>query len=268
MIDNNEKNLTDNVDWSKFTFLEKKKEEDQAKDKAKGVRIGYIVFLAFSLMSVVALIFLTIVFGTVGNPNFTAQRGYGILGLVFFLLFLLSVGLFSVTRYLYNTKWYKTEKRKTYFALSNSSYYLAVGFLYTAFALIPLRKAVLDISEVFGYWNILLLVFVWLVDIALVVLEFKKGDKTNKTAFGIASILLPALVLCFSSILVQNYSLNLFSLPLLVSAVVASVIALPLLLDKKKDTNVLIGHFFTLSCFILDAVAILYYGMIVASNLY
>ncbi len=268
MIDNNEQNIMDSTDWSKFTFLEKKKEEDLTKDKAKGVKIGYIIFLAFSLMSVVALIVLTIVFGTVGNPNFTAMRGYGVLGLVFFLLFLLSVGLFSTCRYLYNTKWYKSDKRKIYFALSNSSYYLAVGFLYTTFALIPLRKAVLDISEVFGHWNILLLAFVWLVVIALVVLEFKKGDKTNKTAFGIASIVLPALVLSFSTILIQNYSLSRFSLPLLVSAVVSSAIALPLLLDKKKDSNVLVGHFFTLTCFILDAVAILYYGMIVASNLY
>ncbi len=268
MIDNNEKNILDETDWSKLTFLTKKEDEDMTKDKAKGVRIGYISFLSFALASVVALIVLTIVFGTLGNPNFTAQRGYGVIGLILFLLFLLSVGLYSACRYLYNMKWYKTEKRKTYFALSNSAYYLAIGFLYSSFSFIPLRKAVLDISEVFGYWNILLLVFVWLVLIGLVVLEFKKDEKTNKIAFGIASIVLPSIVLCFSSILIQNYSLSGFSLPLLVSAVLASAIALPLLLDHKKDSNVLVGHFFTLSCFILDAVAILYYGMIVASNLY
>lgn len=175
------------------------------------MRIGYISFLSFSILSVLALIVLTIVFGTVGNPNFTAQRGYGVFGLIIFLLFLVSVGLYSAFRYLYNTKWYKNEKRDVYLSLSNSSYYLAVGFLYSTFALIPLRQAVLDISEVFSYWNLILLVFVWIVCICMMVLEFKKDAKTNKVAFGIASIVLPSLILCFSSILIQNYSLSGFS---------------------------------------------------------
>lgn len=267
-MDNNEQNVLNETDWSKLTFLTKKEDEDKTKDKSKGVRIGYISFLSFSILSVLALIVLTIVFGTNGNPNFTAQRGYGVFGLIIFLLFLLSLGAYSVLRYLYNTKWYKSEKRDAYLALSNSSYYLAVGFLYSTFALIPLRQAVLDISEVFSYWNIILLVVVWLICIALMGLEFKKGAKTNKVAFGIASIVLPSLILCFSSILIQNYSLSGFSLPLLVSAVLSGAIALPLLLDQKKDSSVLVGNFFSVSCFILDAVAILYYGMIVASNLY
>ncbi len=267
-MDNNEQNVLNETDWSKLTFLTKKEDEDKSKDKSKGVRIGYVAFLSFSILSVLALVVLTIVFGTVGNPNFTAQRGYGVFGLIIFLLFLVSVGLYSAFRYIYNTKWYKNEKRDVYLALSNSSYYLAVGFLYSTFALIPLRQAVLDISEVFSYWNLILLVFVWIVCICMMILEFKKDAKTNKVAFGIASIVLPSLILCFSSILIQNYSLSGFSLPLLVSAVISNVIALPLLLDKKKDSSVLVGNFFSITFFILDAVAILYYGMIVASNLY
>ena len=252
MNDNNENTVLDETDWSKFTFLTKKDEKEEAKEKTKGVKIAFLTLLSFSALSVLALLILTFVFASKDNPNFTASRGYGILGLVVFILFLLSIALSSVLQYFMDTV----------------SYYLAIALLYSSFALIPLRKAVLDISEVFSYWNIILLALVWIVSIVFMALGFIKDEKTNKTIFSVSSILLPAIILCFSSILVENYSLSGFAIPLLVASVVSSIIALLLLNNKKSDSALVASRFFTFASFLMDAIAILYYGMIVASNLY
>lgn len=268
MNDNNENIVLDETDWSKLTFLTKKDEKEEAKEKTKGVKIAFLTLLSFSALSVLALLILTFVFASKGNPNFTASRGYGILGLVGFILFLLSIALSSVLQYFMDTVWFKKENKQFFSALTGASYYLAIALLYSSFALIPLRKAVLDISEVFSYWNIILLALVWIVCIVFMALGFIKDEKTNKTIFSVSSILLPAIILCFSSILVENYSLSGFAIPLLVASVVSSIIALPLLNNKKSDSALVASRFFTFASFLMDAIAILYYGMIVASNLY
>ena len=51
MNDNNENTVLDETDWSKLTFLTKKDEKEEAKEKTKGVKIAFLTLLSFSALS-------------------------------------------------------------------------------------------------------------------------------------------------------------------------------------------------------------------------
>lgn len=266
-MEDNEKEIFDSTDWNQLTFLEKKEEKKEIPALSKKDKGLSLFLLLLSLASLITLFALTLVYGTKDNPNFYGDRGYGYFGLILFLLFLLSAAVASLFTYLYDVRWCFHQKNFAFESLTNSIYYLTIALFYSAFVLIPLRPAVLEVSEVNAYLGLLLAVPVLLYSFVCVFLSFSKGKRVEDNLLTAMLVLLPLLFYPFSGVLIENYSLGGFAFPLLVSGSLSSIIG-GILLRKKSFSSTFVGKFFLLLAVLFFASAILFYGMIQASPLY
>lgn len=262
-------------DWSSLSFLPPKREDEEAKKEfptmSKGERIFRISTLALTISCFITLIVLAFIYAFVGNPSFDYEKGYGILGFIIFILTVLASSFVAVMHFIYDLKFVNTEKAPVFKTISRVSVYLFLGLLYTTFALIPLRSDVLNIVEIFSYSGLILMIGVWAIVIALTVIEFvSKKDKFKKSLYLAAIAILPLIILCFSSILIKNYSMaSIPSVWLLSFSALTFIISSLFFLNDKKTTGARsAGNFFLLASMVMELSAVLYYSMIAASPLY
>ncbi len=266
-MEENEKEIFAGTDWDKLTFLEKKEEKKENPKRTKKEKGMALFLLLLSFASLLTLFVLALVYGNRNNPNFLGDRGYGYFGLILFLLFLVSAMVAALFTYLYDVKWYLHPKNYAFEDLTNSMYYLTIAFFYAAFTLVPLRPAVLEVSEVNGFLCLLLVIPVMLYSFVSVFLTFTKGKKLADNLLTAALCILPLLFYPFSGVLVENYSLGGFAFPLIICGSLTSMIG-AVLLRKKAFSSSFTGKAFLLLSVLFFASAILFYGMIQASALY
>lgn len=270
--ENKETNIGD-TDWSKLTFIAPKRKVEEIRDFPKLTKSGKLlstILLGLGVSATITLIVITIIYAGPKNVNYKFDNGYGILGLIAMLAFILVVGLATTFAYFYDNKFVKQDNYKKMKALTNSFYLASVGFMYTALSFTSLRYAVLKVDELTSSWpTILLLVVVWLLVIAQIVLQFTyKKDKELKNINLASLIVYPCIIFAYTYFLKNYYSLGGFAFPLLISSVIANVISVICFAkEKKSDIAHVFARYFIYAASSMEIIAILYYGMIAATSL-
>lgn len=269
-------------DWNKLTFLEKKGQSvEEKRDFPKGgfvESIVRIIDLALAVAGALTLIVILFIYCFNDGRNFEYNTGgYGILGFLFMVLFVLSGAIAAILTYFYDTKWVEAEDNLKKKALVNFSYYITIALFMGTFSLIPIRPAVINstigttdakwIGNLISYLNCGVMIALAL---TLGILEYVLKDEKKKKVLRLVFFFLFTIVpLCYLAILPNSHSMSGFATPMFVASSVAVFIADMLYLNEKKNAGFhTAANLFMFAAFSMEAINILYYGMYNATPLY
>jgi hypothetical protein len=271
-----DKNIGTDFDPSSIGFHTFKEREAMAEKKELPVysKAESIISLVFHILgAAIALTALVVIYcyALRDTINFSGDGGYGIMGILAVALVLVGTALLCLSSARYHLKSINEKDHHLAKAVNIGLYYFVLGAIFTAYAFIWMRINVTG-RITWRYLGILMMVAMWIVSIFGMVLNFRHDEKDHSPT-KVYNYLVAALALwlpvCHYVILASPVVDIKIALWLVIFAPITLDIGLVFLSEGKNKAGFhTVWHVVSYLALAEEAVALFYYSMFVASQVY